>query len=320
MSSLALSNAEILRSIAVVAGVNRAANEWDETFLSDARDVIRSGLRRFFNPLDFTGQPHQWRFLDRTLFVYGQSSTSAGSVSIVNGVASLLEANWPIYAADCVLIVNGTVCFVTTRVDDETLTITDTNIIASNASYTLVRWRFPFPEDFTEITDRRVVFSAGTNHGNLLRTTSVQEIRTRWTTAQQQGDPNVCAIVPGVPGTDASDMYLAVWPALTSGSSLTCSYRSHPGDNLNVSDLTADGELIQVPAVHAETLKAAIQASAEDYFYDAPAAHTARFVERLAASIKYDRHASGQWQVDNPDPRIDPRAMALLKHVPIYEV
>lgn len=315
-TSLSLTNAEINRAIAVVAGVNRSASSWDTAFLSDARDIIRSGLRRFYNPTNPDGSVHQWRFLERKWEDHGLVEFSTGTVTVSTGTVTLAGGTWPAWAADGILRVDGRSLYVTIRTDGTTLTIDHTGVAhAALTTFTLHRWRYGLPTDFSEFIDG-VVYSKGNNQAYLLRSRLESEIRKRYAANFKTGDTSLYAVTKGQTA-DTSEWYFTFWPTANTDAYFSGRYRAAPEDELDNSDLTALGATVQIEAVHAETLMAAIQAAAEEFYNDAPGVHAQRFQTRLLASIQLDRHTQGP--VDfSEEPGLNRRRLALLNHTPTY--
>lgn len=316
-SSLALSNAEILRGIALVTGSSRTAGDWDAAFLSDSRDLIRSGLRRFFNPINpQTGRAHQWRFLEREWETHGEASYSTGTVAVSSGTVTLTGGTFPTWAADGILRIDNRSLYVTSRDSGTQLTIDHTGVShAASTSYTLYQWRFGLPADFAEFLDG-VVYEKGSNQGYLLRQRPESDIRRRYAANFKTGDTTLYAVYKG-DSAEASDWYLSFWATADENASFVGRYRSAPEDNLDDTDLTAEGTTVQVESVHAETAKAAIMAEAERTFNGGPGPYAQEYDRLLSASIEHDRHTIGR--VGFKDKRLtNPRAVALLNHTPTY--
>lgn len=312
MASLALTNSEILRGIALVAGFNRDASEWDDNTLDDARAVIRAGVRKFGHPVPF----HQWRFLERQFVVSGVASYSTGTVAASDGTVTLTGGTWPTWAADGILRVNGQTYWVDARSSDTVLTVKDAALdVDASTSYEIHRWRYPLPTDFGELIDG-CVYSDGTR-SRMLQAADEAELRLRYAVNFQPGGPSRFAIYAGS-DDDASKWYFGVWSTLDEGGFATVTYRKELADNLDDADLTADGSVVQVESVHAETMLAAIMSAAEEYFHDDPAGpHSQRYERRLAASITHDLHAKGPVMMDLP-PGVNSRRAAMFANVPIY--
>lgn len=314
-TSLALTNDEVLRSIAVVAGVGRdPVNDWDANFLQDARDIIRSGLRRFFQPVLVDGAVHQWRFLERKWEDHGLAAFDDGTVTVSAGTVTLAGGTWPTWADDGFLRISGRTLYVSSRDSGTQLTIEHDGVShAAGTEYTLNRWRYGLPSDFGEFLGG-VVYSKGSNQGYLLRSRDEAEIRRRYEAHFRTGETTLYSVWHGS-DNDASEWYLSFWPTANENAVFAGRYRSAPEDNLETT-LTDGGTTIQIESVHAETLVAAIQAATEE-FYGLPGVHSARFAERLRASIKHDRHTAGAVDFDDSSP-VNAEAVALFNHTPTY--
>jgi len=313
MASLELKNSEILRAIAFVEGVNRSASEWDTTALDDARAIIRAGIRKFVHPVPF----HQWQFLERKFVASGYASQSTGTISATGGVVTLSGATWPAWAADGILRVNGQIYFVDQVTDTTTLSVTDAAFAAdASTTYEIHRWRYVLPTNYGEILDG-CVYSNG-SQSRPLELADEAEIRLRYAVNFQSGDPKRFAIYKGGENDTEHRWYFAVWPTLDVGGFTTVPYRSEPVDNLDDADLTADGSVVQIDSVHAETLLAAIMSAAEEYYNDTiDGPHSLRFEKRLAASIEHDRHSKGPVMMTVPK-GVDPLRAAMFANTPIY--
>ena len=320
--SLQLSNTEILQAIAQVAGFNRSASLWDTNTLTDVRNIIRSGLRRFYTPPIVDGHAHQWRFLERPFYAAGEASYSTGTVTVSGGTVTLAGSTWPSWAADAVIRVGNGTYYVKTVTSTTVLTIdNDAVAAAASSTYTLHRYRYPLPTDFGEFLGG-VTYAKGDNTGCILRNVTEVEVRQRYNVNFKTGDPMVYAIVHGDESTatgaaDNDDWYLVYWPTADDDASFIGTYRAIPTDNLDNSDLTAGGSTVQIDAVHADTLLAAIQSAAEEFFDNRQGPYFQRFMMRLQASVKHDQTSKGPVSVYGND-KIDRRALSLLFHTPTY--
>lgn len=390
--SLELSNSEVLRNIATVAGISRDATLWEDDTKDDARACIRRGLRRFFCPDPIDGSIHQWRFLERRFNVSYQAPYTTGALAVSNGVAHLSGGTWPSWAADGLLrtnsqtmYINGTsgadktvdntsydngavefdlsTVFAGSNGASATLTITGytvtsddvgrvlsvesgTNFIVgvyeivsvdtttnrwtldrvatSGSGNSLVGWmgdapalyryRFPLPDDFAEFIGG-VTYSRE-NYTSTLLNTSDTEIRIRYGSNFKTGQVCHYSIQAGS-GTDTARWYISFWPTFDANASVTAIYRSEPLDKLDASDITEDGTVVQIDAIHAETLMAAILASVDEIFNDkSNGLYHELFSRRLAASILHDRHAQGAQ--DFHQGASMGRDFYLLNHTPDY--
>jgi hypothetical protein len=313
MASLSLTTSEVLGALALVMGVSRNAADWDSDTESDARQMIRDGLRKFFNC------GHQWNFLERPYVKAAPSNDgyNTGTVTVANGTVTLAGGVWPTWAEDGILRVDGQSVYVTDRVSDTVLTISHDGLAAAALStYSLHRWRFPLPDDFGEFIGG-VVYSRGENRGKPIRKgENENEIRLRYAANFREGDTGMYCITPGR-DTDVADNYFAFWPTMDAESVIAATYRAVPADQLHATDLTTDGAVVQVGPVHSGTLLKAILAAAEEYYNDEPGVHSAAFADALQKSIAHDKRMAGPVMPDGMDEE-QARAMALFYHVPTY--
>jgi hypothetical protein len=111
---------------------------------------------------------------------------------------------------------------------------------------------------------------------------------------------------------------------MEANATITGIYRSSPLDGLDATDVTdVTPDTVQVDAVHAETLMAAILSSVDEIYNDRmDGVYHGLFLTRLDASIAHDRHTQGNqdfgWGRDHHG-RHNQRAFYLLNHVPTYD-
>lgn len=319
MASLQLTNTELNRAVAMVLGIDRTDDNWTTIEKDDVRAVIRAGLRKFFNPITPDSTVHQWRFLERQFSAASEPTYSTGTITVVDGVVTGSGTTFPsTWTDDAILRVGGNTYYVDTYDSATQLTLFQTSLdVDAGTSYELHRWRYPMPANFSEFIDG-LVYSFGTT-SQLLQNSNEHEIRLRQATTFLTGNTQMFALYHGPEAESASTSrwYLSVWPIFDQDAFITGTYRAMPDDLLNA-DITADDTVVQVDAVHAETLIAAVQAAAEEYMNDeSGGSHTQRFHSRLAASINHDRNSKGPVSFSIPK-GANPRAIALLNHTPTY--
>ncbi len=319
MASLALSTDEILRAVALVAGLDRDPGEWDAQTQTDVRQMIRSGMREFYHPIDpASGMAHAWRFLERP-FVHAAPSDdgySTGTVTVAGGTVTLAGGTWPTWAEDGILSVDGQQVYVTDRTSDTVLAINHAGLAAAGGSpFTIFRWRVALPSDFGEFIGG-VVYSRGMNRGRPLPGVVDSTIRLRYATNFGRGETRMYAVQAGG-GTDAAPWFIEWWPTMDAESVIAGTYRALPADLLDDDNLLTDAAAEQIGPMHSGTLLAAILAQTEAFYNDRPGVHTQRFQSLLAASIKHDRATAGPTFADVPD-GVNLRRLSLFKHVPDY--
>lgn len=412
--NLNLLNSEILGVISTVAGISRTPTEWSAADKSDVRQAIRRGMRKFYQPQPLPNSTiHQWRFLERKMYVSAEEPYTTGVLKVSAGTAILVGGTWPSWSLDAVLNTGQNVLYVTgvsgsNRTVDNTaadslsitfdggatsatttgasdlLTIVGHTVVAADLNkilqitagtnfitgqymvnaidtvnntwtlsaaattgsgsgmvgatgykFTAYRYRYPLAADFAEFIGA-VTYSGG-NHTKMLRNTSDEEIRLRWS-YQNNCRADHCAVysiqhgrsvdgLVGTTGEDANKWYISFWPALQSMSSVTAIYRTSPLDGLNAVDITNTAETGYITnvldAVHAETLMAAILSAVDEIYNDRmDGIYHSLFLTRLAASIAHDRHVQGNQDFGSHHGHrhFNHRAFYLLNHLPTYDV
>lgn len=311
MATLKLTNAEILSSLGLVMGVDRDAGQWDATTQSDARAIIRDGLRKVFNC------GHLWRFLERP-FVHATPTDdgyATGTVAVTGGVATLTGGTWPTWAADGILRVDGHSLYVTERTSATVLTMSHSGIVADALStYELYRYRAALPDNFGEFIGG-VVYGED-DKGKQLVGINDNQIRLFYAANFRTGCTTKYAIQAGS-DTDAAKWYFLYWPTMDAEAAVTATYRGVPEDNLDADDLTVDGTVVQGGQVHSGMILSAILSAAEDYYSDGAGPHTARFDKALAASIAHDLKTQGPIMPHGMTPA-QARRLSLFNHAPTY--
>lgn len=323
MASLAITTEEILRAIGLVAGVNRDAGEWDTTMELDARNCIREGFRDFLHPIDAqTGSAYTWKFLERSETFIGLAPVTTGTVTVVDGVATLAGGTWPSWAADGIIELGDSTeslgrAFVASRTSDTVIVLQNTGLDApASTEYTLYRYKYPLPALFGEFVGG-VLVAEGSNRGRRLTPVTDTEIRLRHFTSLRQGQTCQYTIQAEGANPAENDWYIQFWPVLDAGAVAYGTYKASLEDGLDETSLVEALDTVQMPVQHAQTLLEAILASTERYFAQ-PGPHAARFEQCLQRSIKFDGATPGPIGGGPHHPDADPRRIALYTHVPDY--
>lgn len=296
--------------------MDRSDSNWDANEQIDVRACIRAGLRKFFNPITPDGTVHQWRFLERQFTASYQAPYSTGTIQVTDGVVTgtgtTFPSGWP---GNAIMRIEGETYYVDSRDSTTQITLNQLGLtVAAGTTYELHQWRYDMPSDFAEFIDG-VVYANGTQ-SQLLQNTNEQEVRLRQHTNFLEGNTQMFALYHG-DNPNTQRWYMSVWPVFDAGSFIVGTYRISPDDFLNA-DITADGAIVQIEPVHAETLLAAVMSAAEEYMNDdGSGVHSQRYRSRLSASINHDRNSKGPISFSIPKGG-NPRAIALLNHTPTY--
>jgi hypothetical protein len=113
---------------------------------SDIDDCIRDGLRRTYAVYD-------WSFFKPIKDVSTTAPYTTGTLTIVNGVVTLLTGTFPSWAADGLLKVSDGYYSVASRDSNSQITLDDTTLdVAAGATYELARPEIPMDAAFEAIS------------------------------------------------------------------------------------------------------------------------------------------------------------------------
>lgn len=144
--SLNLLNSEILAVVATVAGISRDPEEWAPADKSDMRQCIRRGMRKFYQPQPLPNSTiHQWRFLERKLYLVAEEPYSTGVLRVSGGTGLLVGGTIPSWASNGLISADGKILYVlaqslsditidNTAVDSESIVFNGTTISATATS------------------------------------------------------------------------------------------------------------------------------------------------------------------------------------------
>jgi len=306
VANLQLSNSEIVRNVLMESGLGRDITSFvnDPATAEDVRNIIRSGLRRAFLPID-NGVPYRWRFLRKhaPFSIVPVYSTGTLTKTSGSGNVTLAGGTWPAYAIDMFIRVNGHVLFINTRTSDSVVIVENTQIaVTAGTAFEAFRYRYPMPTDFAE-WDGGVVYSISsgettTASSHFLAEADEADLRMRyhigWNEDSETKHFAVSATYEGDGGFN-----IMFWPVPEPDAHIQGVYHSIPVDNLPA-DMTAPGsDVVQVPPMYAEAFMEAILAAAEAYNHNAMDVHEQRFQAAIAAAIAHDRAAAGAFDFSN---------------------
>ncbi len=266
--------------------------------VADMALIMRAGLRKAYYPpaLD-GGTPHQWSYLKLNYTLTTSAKYDAGTITVVNGTATLSGGTWPTWAIHGWLAYGGTYYEVATRTSGSVLVLTNVdaaNDSAAGTEYELLQYRFVMPDDFESIAGP-VFWSPDESLCNtpLERRTDnfVRSLYQDSSTDSWADEPKYFALSPytiptGGAATTIQTWAMTVWPTVQSIYRLKFRY--------NVQMFGLDGTDIYPPggAQHSEMILEACLSEVELKYNDAPGPHTEKWLALLAASIKLDRQIS----------------------------
>lgn len=276
--------------------------------------MIQSGVRRFVIPPMLPGQSvaHSWSFLKPTTTLETQDPYSTGTITVVNGVATLAGGTWPTWAANGVLNFSARSYPVTTRDTATQLTLGDLTVDADAlTTYSLDQRDYDLPDAFGYL-EGNLTYEPNVS-GLDIRVTGEGEIRRlRMRDGTSTGRPYLAAVrskaLMASPVTVGQRQEILFHPAPSAAYVLSYKFHALP-DKLNATDVYTYGGM-----AHAETLLESCLSVAEERENDGShGPHWNAFMERLAASISFDRRLRPQYLGYNGD-RSDERELRAFRH------
>ena len=272
-----------------------------ESQRGDVVSIINRGLRQFYNPTPLPNESagHDWSFLRsdgvvQTIAPYdtGTVSASAGATSVTgNGTTFTAQMVGRLFKS------GGQVREIFSRTTNTAITV-DTPLdgaIASSSAFEIVKHEYDLPSDFGGLRGE-VNFRDDSGYAplRLVNESAIQRLRSEgdWT----KDIPEYVAIIPVDTdnATDSSQTYkLSIWPFPDKKYDLVFSYTVYANAMTTVSAYNALDDF-HVPiggAYHSETILSSCLAVAEQMIdeFNNPGKMQAKFIERLSASISYDR-------------------------------
>jgi hypothetical protein len=246
--------------------------------------IIKSGLRQFYFPVALGEKyAHQWSFLRPTTTLTTNAPYSTGTVTIVAGVATLASGTFPSWAADGELIIDGETYSVASRDSGTQVTLDNTSVAASaGTEYQLIAAVYTLPDAFGGLISP-LTWQPGQTEWTTLVQTSEQSIRTRRQYVDIVEAPQRFAIRPKTFTAATGQRYELMFdPVPDAAYIFTYTYRVRP-DTLGSAEYPYGG------MEHSETILASCLSAAELRRNDAHGPFHAQFLERLQASISFDR-------------------------------
>jgi len=246
--------------------------------------VIKSGLRQFYFPHALGEKyAHEWSFLRPTTTLTTSAPYSTGTLTIVAGVCTLASGTFPSWAADGELIIDGQTYTVSTRDSGTQITLDDTSVAASaGETYQLIRPVITLPDAFGGLLSR-LTWQPGQAEWAALQQVSEFGIRDRRQYSDVVDVPQRFCVRPKTFTAATGQRFEMVFdPVPDAAYIFTYTYRVRP-DTLGSAEYPYGG------MEHSETILASCMAAAELKRLDQRGEHFAYFLERLQASISYDR-------------------------------
>ena len=303
MASLQLTLGDIREEVQRYLGYGRESSfdSLAENQKGDIVSIVNRGLRQFYNPTPLPNESssHDWSFLRGEGAIQTVAPYSTGTVSATGGTINVTGAGTSFSAAMVGRIFKsgGTIREVASRSTATAITV-DLNFvdtIAALSAYEIVAHEYTLPDDFGGIRGE-IAFrdDSGYSPLRLVNESTIRRLRT-------EGDytkdvPEYVAIIPEDTDSEsqtAQKFKLSLWPFPDKAYDLLFSY------TVNVKAMTTEtsysvADDLHVPVggvYHSETILASCLAVAESIVdeFNSPGKMQARYIERLTASISYDR-------------------------------
>jgi hypothetical protein len=283
VASLSITNSEIKARLAMQMGINRDDGEWSATNLSDANRIIRAGRRKLFSAYD-------WSFLEVRHNIAIPAPLTTGTITIVNGVVTLVGSTFPTDVANQYLYAGGGLYQINTRDSATQLTLLDLTVdLAALSTYAVHYTRFALPANFSAVvgpfTIENSQISCALQELPVIPEHQVRGLLSNRTAYTAQ--PKCFSIFHTVDAeTGIPSHFVNIYPFPDVEYLATVRVRILPGDSL--------AELGDVcGAEYAEILLEAILAACEQLYNDQAGLHTELFQKMLPDFIRKDKVAQG---------------------------
>jgi hypothetical protein len=264
----------------------------------DVLSVIDRGLRQFYSPMPLPGESsgHEWTFLTGEGVVSTSAPYTTGTVTVAGAVVTGDGTTFAASMVGKLFHCNNEIREVSVFTDTTHITLdraVETNV-TSAATYEILGHKYDMPSDFGGMKGT-FAFRDGDGYSpvNLTNWSNVQTMRSQ--SSIRKDIPEFAAIIPKDTDNDsttAQTSQVILWPFPDKIYDLNFVYTVFVESISD--DATNDADDNNVPIggmMHGETIIASCLAVAEQMIdeFNNPGKNQARFIERLAASISYDR-------------------------------
>jgi hypothetical protein len=294
-TSLDITYSQLLKRVGKEMGLGWDQATWTVAERKQIDMIIQSGLRQFYTPAPLPGERWgwEWSFLRPIATITTTPPFSDGTITVTNGVVTLTTTDggtFPPWAATGYVVI-GTACMyqVASMQSGTQLMLTDDTVnFATTGGYSVVPgFAYDLPDDFAAI-EGPLTFSP--TDGILKRNIEVVaewQVRAKLAEIPWVLFPRMAAIRPKpIDETTWTRYEILFWPI--PDDTYTLSYRYQ----VNIQPLNDTNQYPPGAQPHGETILESCLAIAEQTRDGKPGLHTARFAERLSASVSADRKAS----------------------------
>ena len=302
MASLQVTFGDLRKEVQRYMGFGRDT-DYDNlpaTAKGDVVACIERGLRQFYAPPPMPGESsaHEWSFLRGLGLVATLAPYTTGTVT-VSGTAISSGTGFSAPMAGGIITVSGETRRIVTFGSASALTVDRSMTSASGASYEILLGVYDLPLDFGGLRGS-IAYRDGDGYMplRLVNESALQMMRSQETI--RKDTPEYAAIVPKDVTADTVDndgtaeqvFTLSLWPYPDKVYDLVFSYTvainsitDNPASNADDGNIPAGGMF------HSETILASCLSVAEQMVdeFNNPGKMQARYQERLAGSISFDR-------------------------------
>jgi len=326
-STLSVTYAELKIEVGVFLGFERDSQVWSNDETADVEAIIKRGLRQFYAPPPITGQdvPHIWSFLKpvTTLIIWPDVAVNAAvTVTGVHdaGVTTITATSASFYAsmAKKSIVITDTGAFTITEYVSSTVIKVSGDATCSDKTFSIAsEGSFTLPDNFGTI-EGGFTFDKDDDRYTQIKVTSESNIRSFRQRDYGPAVPKWAAIRPLASDGSGGQRYEVV-------------FERDPDSVYNLwyqysvlSEMVSDSNPYPLGgASHSETILESCLSIAEQRMEDNEGLHYKKFLERLAASIQYDRRASNVevlgYNADNSDGQRTVKANRMGGNVVTYE-
>ena len=226
---------------------------WGWTERQRVDSLIQRGLRMFYQPL---GSNHQWSFMRPLLFVSLNAPYSTGTITVVDGVATLAGGTFPLWAGDGVMIFDEIPYRVKARMSSSQVLLEDLTVDADALTeFELRQDRYTLPDDYAGL-DGPLSYRRNTNARPFkVRLVDDYQLRSYDQSQTAAGSPLVASITVDKRENNRTVRRLNFWPQPDVAYTLIARYKIAP-------EVMSPGDMIIGGQEHYETVLAACLAAA----------------------------------------------------------
>jgi len=261
---------------------------------SDILDCVRDGLQRVYSA-------HEWSFFRPVAEVTTTAPYTTGTVAVAAGVVTLTGGTFPSWAADGVILIDGSYYSVDTRNSNTQITLDATTVtVAAGTSYSLARPEIPMDAAFDAVandSDLTYYPSAETWYPPV-RQRHDQFIRKMEQTNPEFNRPVWYSVrTTQFDATVGSRKVLVMYPTPDQAYVLRVPMVLRPIMVDAINQYPIGGEVLS------QVILEASLAAAEHNFEEREHVHEKRFMEAIALAIKNDKERSSPTSLGPDAPR-----------------